>query len=76
MSMAIEIDEYAIDRIEIIKGPASLIYGSDALAGVVNLISSEPVADGAIKGNFLSEYQTNNGLIGNSIYDCQQQEWL
>jgi len=34
----IEVDENAVDRIEIVKGPASLIYGSDALAGVVNLL--------------------------------------
>ena len=34
----IEVDQYGIDRVEVIKGPASLSYGSDALAGVVNLI--------------------------------------
>src|SRR6266567_4118678 len=30
----IEVDQYGIDRIEVIKGPASLTYGSDAMAGV------------------------------------------
>ena len=35
----IEIDEYAIDRIEIVKGPGSLMYGSDGIAGVLNFIS-------------------------------------
>ncbi|MDP4131730.1 MAG: TonB-dependent receptor, partial [Bacteroidota bacterium] len=30
----IEVDQYGIDRVEVIKGPASLSYGSDALAGV------------------------------------------
>jgi len=63
----VEIDEYATDRIEVVKGPASLIYGSDALAGVVNLISAPTVPDNTIKGNFLAEYQTNNGLIGSSV---------
>lgn len=63
----IETDEYATDRIEVIKGPASLIYGSDALAGVVNLISSPPVPNNTMNGNFLTEYQTNNGLSGNSF---------
>ncbi|AWM32495.1 TonB-dependent receptor plug domain-containing protein [Hymenobacter nivis] len=28
----IEIDEFSIDRAEIIKGPGSLLYGSDAMA--------------------------------------------
>ncbi len=62
-----EIDGYAIDNIEVIKGPASLIYGSDALAGVVNLLTSPPVENGVTKGSLLMEYQTNNVMIGNSV---------
>ena len=34
----IEMDEYAIDRVEIVKGPGSLIYGSDGIAGVLNFL--------------------------------------
>ena len=34
----IEVDQNSIDRVEVIKGPASLTYGSDAIGGVVNLI--------------------------------------
>jgi iron complex outermembrane recepter protein len=62
----VEVDEYSIDRIEVVKGPASLIYGSDALAGVVNLIIALPVTNNTIKGSLLAEYQTNNGLLGGS----------
>ena len=61
----IEIDEYNVSRIEILKVPASLIYGSDALAGVINIISNVPVSEGVIKGNYSSNYQTNNKLFGN-----------
>jgi len=32
----------AIDRIEVIKGPNSTLYGSEALAGVVNIITLSP----------------------------------
>ncbi|HVZ55919.1 MAG TPA: TonB-dependent receptor, partial [Chitinophagaceae bacterium] len=60
----IEVDQYSIDHVEIVKGPSSLTYGSDALAGVVNLIPTQPAPEGKIKGDILSEYQTNNGLIG------------
>ena len=60
----VEIDEYAIDKIEVVKGPASLIYGSDALAGVVNLLPTNPLPSGTLKGSVLSNYQSNNGLIG------------
>ena len=31
-----------IDRIEVVKGPASVLYGSDAVAGVVNIITKAP----------------------------------
>jgi iron complex outermembrane receptor protein len=62
----IEIDEFGVDRVEILKGPASLAYGSDAMAGVVNMISAPTVPDGVIRGNIVSNYQTNNGLIGYS----------
>ncbi len=31
-----------IERIEIVKGSASLLYGSDAMGGVVNIITKEP----------------------------------
>lgn len=52
-----------IVNIEIVKGPASLIYGSYALAGVVNLLPAQPVPDGTIKGHAETNYQTNNGLF-------------
>lgn len=63
----IEVDENAISKVEIIKGPASLTYGSDALAGVVNLIPFPVVSPDEIKGSFSSFYQTNNKLMGSSV---------
>ncbi|MEJ7768267.1 MAG: TonB-dependent receptor plug domain-containing protein, partial [Chitinophagaceae bacterium] len=60
----IEIDEYSVNRAEVLKGPASIMYGSDALAGVVNILTNVPVAEGIIKGNVFTNYQTNNGLLG------------
>src|SRR5581483_10808668 len=62
----IEVDQYGVERVEVIKGPASLAYGSDALAGVVNLIPTPPAPDGKVAGNVTAEYQTNNGLFGGS----------
>lgn len=62
----IEVDENTVDRVEVVKGPASLIYGSDALAGVVNLIPVQPPSEGKIVGNILNDYQSNNRLIENS----------
>ena len=59
----IEIDELSVNRAEILKGPASLMYGSDALAGVINLVTNVPVSEGVIKGNVLTNFQSNNDLF-------------
>ena len=63
----IEVDQNSIERIEIIKGPASLTFGSDAIGGVVNLITATPVAEGKILGAVSGIYGTNNGLINGSV---------
>ncbi len=62
----IEVDQYSIDRVEVIKGPASLSFGSDALAGVVNLIPTQPAPEGKMIGDVTLDYQTNNKNIGGS----------
>lgn len=60
----IEIDEYSIQKVEVLKGPASLFYGSDAMAGVVHLITNVPVEQRKIKGNLLGTFIDNNGMYG------------
>ncbi len=40
-----QIDINTIARIEIVEGPMSVSYGSDALAGVINLITKKPGAE-------------------------------
>ncbi|MDB5139936.1 MAG: hypothetical protein JWR12_1852 [Mucilaginibacter sp.] len=63
----IEVDQNSIDRVEVIKGPASLTYGSDAIGGVVNLITAPAVPDGKILGSVTGIYGTNNGLLNGSF---------
>jgi iron complex outermembrane receptor protein len=60
----IEIDEYNVTRTEVLKVPSSIIYGSEALSGVINVVSNVPVAEGAIRGNVFSNYQSNNKFQG------------
>ncbi|MGV3639692.1 MAG: TonB-dependent receptor [Adhaeribacter sp.] len=66
----VEIDEYGVDRAEIIKGPGSIMYGSDAMAGVINFIPADPVEEGRITGSWSGNYQSNNQLIGNSLMNA------
>jgi iron complex outermembrane recepter protein len=64
----IEIDQYGIARAEVVKGPASLTYGSDALAGVINMIPDIPaLTPGKLQGSFLTDYHSNNGMMGSSL---------
>ena len=63
----IEMDEFSIDRVEIVKGAGSLMYGSDGIGGVINFLAANPVAEGSVTGKWISNYQTTNGLFANSL---------
>jgi iron complex outermembrane receptor protein len=61
------IDPYVVYDAEIIRGAASLQYGANAIAGVINFKTQPAPENGTISGTWESEYQGNNGLIGNSV---------
>ncbi|UKJ07996.1 TonB-dependent receptor [Solitalea lacus] len=63
----IEIDQYGAAKVEVLRGPASLFYGSDALGGVINIIDPVVANPGAVKGQFTTNYSTNNGLTATNI---------
>ena len=63
----VEVDGGSVGSVEILKGPASLMYGSDAMAGVVILHPQPAPAEGELRGSAATEYQTNNGLLGYSL---------
>ena len=75
----IEVDQYSINKVEVIKGPASLSYGSDALAGVVNLIPTPFAFEGKTVGELVLDYQGNNKMFGGSAMLSSTKngfEWL
>lgn len=63
----VEVDGSSINSVEILKGPASLMYGSDAMAGVVILHPQPTLPEGEMKANVSTEYQTNNGLFAYNL---------
>lgn len=63
----VEIDANNVGSVEILKGPASLMYGSDAMAGVLILRPMPTMMVGKHHAALNTEYQTNNGLAGYSL---------
>ncbi|RMF55487.1 MAG: TonB-dependent receptor [Bacteroidetes bacterium] len=46
-----------LERVEIVRGPTSSLYGNEALAGVINLITRPP--EGTLRGNLSARYGTH-----------------
>ncbi|NPA37785.1 MAG: TonB-dependent receptor [Chlorobi bacterium] len=61
------IDESDIRNVEIIKGPASLLYGSDAVGGVINFIKIPPAPVGTVKSEVRTSFNTNDHNTVNSL---------
>ena len=58
----LEVDEEGIHSVEVLKGPASLMYGSEAIAGVMILHPEHPLEEGTMQVKAGSQYQSNNNL--------------
>jgi iron complex outermembrane receptor protein len=63
----LEIDQYAVDHVEVILGPASLRYGSDAIGGVIDLKNSQIPAENTFGGAIDLTGKTYNDFLGTSI---------
>jgi iron complex outermembrane receptor protein len=62
----LEIDQYGVEQVEIIKGPASLQYGSDAIAGVIAITSHAWRNSDGLTGAVLLNGNSSNRLLGGS----------
>jgi len=56
------IDPAMVERIEVVKGPASSMYGSNAMGGAINVITRRP--SGALSGKITEGYGTYNTFTG------------
>jgi len=61
------VDEFGIERMEIIKGPASLLYGSDAVGGVLFAVREKPPHGKKLSGDFSFRYFDNNKGLHSSL---------
>ena len=72
----IEVDAQSVHSVEILKGPATLMYGSDAMAGVLVLHEAPVLPQGTMALNIGSEYQTNNHLFDYTVDFAGNQKGL
>jgi iron complex outermembrane receptor protein len=60
------VDVLTVERVEIVKGPATLLYGSNAIGGVVNTISGHDSPHKGFNGYLTGLGSTNSGQGGGS----------
>ncbi len=64
------VDPYSLDRMEVLQGSSSVLYGSDAIGGVVSMFTTEPFAYGgsdstSFAGRTLFRYASGeNAYVG------------
>jgi iron complex outermembrane receptor protein len=71
------INVLTVERIEIVKGPASLLYGSNAIGGVVNAITGHDSAHKGLNGYFTAVGGTNSRQAGSTAgLEFGTERWL
>ena len=75
----INIDPFALSRTEVILGPGSVVYGSDAVGGVMNFYTLQPQlskAGSIFSGNVVTRYSTaNNEKTGHIDFNFGTEKW-
>jgi len=63
------LDEHGYEQVEIVKGPASLLYGSDALGGVLYFVDERYAMNNSIEAVINSEFYSNTlGFKNNGAF--------
>ncbi len=62
----LEIDQFDVENVEIIKGPGSLQFGSDGLGGVINIMPDKIIPKDSYKASLNGVYKSNNDHWGGS----------
>lgn len=63
-----------VEQIEVVKGPSSALWGSDALAGVINIITEKPGQE-AFSASLSSRYGSHNTLDLSGQFSHQSGGW-
>ena len=72
------VDAFALESIEVARGPASVLYGSDAMGGAINLLLRRRELEGlnGFGGRLHSQYDTvNEGLVSHLDGEAEVDGW-
>jgi iron complex outermembrane receptor protein len=71
------LDILSVEKIEVVKGPATLLYGSNAIGGVINAIDGHDTAHKGFNGYVTGLGSTNNWQGGGSAgFEYGTEKWL
>lgn len=65
--IGLSIDQHCIEQMEVVKGPSSLRFGSDAIGGVINILPQNIPEKGKISGEVSLIAKSNTGWLGSSV---------
>lgn len=72
----LEIDQFAAGSVEILKGAASYLYGSDAIGGIIRVNPPLPPAIHSMNLSLNSSYMSNSNAFGNSLnFNARKHAW-
>ena len=74
MNLPVTLD--AIERIEVIKGPAARVYGQNAFAGAINIVTRVPDQPQVTAGAYGGDFQTFGGNVGLTLPGQQYRQHL
>ncbi|MBI3894940.1 MAG: TonB-dependent receptor [Acidobacteria bacterium] len=71
------IDPLSLEKLEVVKGPSTLLYGSNALGGVVNAMTGHDHAHPGLRGSLTGVAGSNNTQGGgNANFEYGKDQWL
>ena len=76
---AVSVDTLTLDSIEIVRGPMSLLYGSSAVGGVVNLVTNRihHEYEAGLHSQILTQGESvNNGVSSGMAFDYGSSKWM
>ena len=73
----LEIDAFNVSEVRVVKGPASVLYGSDALGGAVEILPVPIPLKDSIRGEVLLQHQSvSSGLSGSAMLAMKRKRFF